>query len=176
MSGFSFSLFVYLHEWTEAMHNCKPFSAAAELLDTKDTYSWLSSAYRWWGIACPEIMLLSKVVWMVKSSGPNTDLWGTPKGRSALEDKQSPRLILWHLPVIHDLNQASGFPVNPKPIIKSFQENSMVYGIEGSRKVKQSQCYDSSIIHWRQNILVDGQFQWSEISCMQIDNHLMCLN
>ena len=33
--------------------------------------------------------------------------------RSALEDKQSPSLILWHLPVKYDLNQLSAFPVTP---------------------------------------------------------------
>ena len=33
--------------------------------------------------------------------------------RSALEDKQSPSLILWHLPVKYDLNQSSAFPVTP---------------------------------------------------------------
>ena len=26
LSGFSFSLFVDIHEWTEAKHDCKPFS------------------------------------------------------------------------------------------------------------------------------------------------------
>ena len=71
---------------------------------------WLSSAYRWWGIACPEIVQLSGVVWRVKSRGPKTQPWGTPKERSALEDRQSPSLILRHLPVRYDLNQSSAFP------------------------------------------------------------------
>ena len=31
LSGFSFSLFVDIHDWTEAKHDCRPFSAAAEL-------------------------------------------------------------------------------------------------------------------------------------------------
>ena len=44
LSGFSFSLFVDIHYWTEAKHDCKPFSAAAESPDAKETYSWLSSA------------------------------------------------------------------------------------------------------------------------------------
>ena len=44
LSGFSFSLLVYIHDWTEAKHDCKPFSAAAESPDAKETYSWLSSA------------------------------------------------------------------------------------------------------------------------------------
>ena len=30
LSGFSFSLFINIHDWTEAKHDCKPFSAAAE--------------------------------------------------------------------------------------------------------------------------------------------------
>ena len=30
LSGFSFSLFVDIHDWTEAKHDCRPFSAAAE--------------------------------------------------------------------------------------------------------------------------------------------------
>ena len=62
LSQFSFSLFVDIHDWTEAKHDCKPFSAAAESPDAEETYSWLSPAWRWWGIACPEIVLLSRVV------------------------------------------------------------------------------------------------------------------
>ena len=42
--GFSFSLLVDIHDWTEAKHDCKPFSAATESPDAKETYSWLSSA------------------------------------------------------------------------------------------------------------------------------------
>ena len=41
--------------------------------DAKETYSWLSSAKRWGGIACSEIMLLIGVVWSVKSRGSKTD-------------------------------------------------------------------------------------------------------
>ena len=33
--------------------------------------------------------------------------------RSALEDKQSPSLIFWHLPVRYDSNQSSAFAVTP---------------------------------------------------------------
>ena len=44
LSGFSFSLFVDIHDWIEAKHDCRPFSAAAELPDGKEIYSWLSSA------------------------------------------------------------------------------------------------------------------------------------
>ena len=33
--------------------------------------------------------------------------------RSALQYKQTPSLILWHLPVKYDLNQSSAFPVPP---------------------------------------------------------------
>ena len=68
---------------------------------------------RWWGIACSQVMLLNGVVWSVKSRGPKTDTWGYPNLRSALEDKQSPSLIPWHLPVKYDSNQLSAFPVTP---------------------------------------------------------------
>ena len=44
LSGCSFSLFVDIYDWTEAKHDCKPFSAAAESPDVKETCSWLSSA------------------------------------------------------------------------------------------------------------------------------------
>ena len=111
--GFSVSLFVLIHEWTEAKHDCEPFSAAAESPDAQKTYSWLSSAKRWRGIACPEIMLLSGVVWRMKSRGPKTDPRGTPKVRSVSEDKQSSSLILWHLPVKNNSNQLSAFPLTP---------------------------------------------------------------
>ena len=43
LSGFSFSLFD-IHDWTDAKHDCKLFSATAESPDAKETYSWLSSA------------------------------------------------------------------------------------------------------------------------------------
>ena len=33
LSGLSFSLFVDIHDWTEAKHDCRPFSAAAESPD-----------------------------------------------------------------------------------------------------------------------------------------------
>ena len=46
LSGLSFSLFTVIHDCTEAKHNCKLLSAAAESLDAKSTYSRLSSAYR----------------------------------------------------------------------------------------------------------------------------------
>ena len=36
LSGFSFTLFADIHDWTEAKHDCKPFSAAAESPDAKD--------------------------------------------------------------------------------------------------------------------------------------------
>ena len=36
LSGFSFSLFVDIHDWTEAKHDCRPFSAAAESPDEKE--------------------------------------------------------------------------------------------------------------------------------------------
>ena len=39
LSEFNFSLFVDIHNWTEAKHDCKPFSAAAESPDAKKTYS-----------------------------------------------------------------------------------------------------------------------------------------
>ena len=44
LSGFSFSLLVDIHDWTVAKHDCKPFSAAAESADAKETYIWLLSA------------------------------------------------------------------------------------------------------------------------------------
>ena len=44
LSGFRFSLLVDIHDWTEAKHDCKPFGAAAESPDAKETYSSLSSA------------------------------------------------------------------------------------------------------------------------------------
>ena len=44
LSGFSFSLFIDIQDWTEAKHNCKPFSVAVESPDAKETYSWLLSA------------------------------------------------------------------------------------------------------------------------------------
>ena len=44
LSGFSFMLFVDVHDCTEAKHDCKPFSAAAESPDAKESYSWLPSA------------------------------------------------------------------------------------------------------------------------------------
>ena len=37
LSGFSFSLFDDIHDWTEAKHDCRPFSAAAESPDKKET-------------------------------------------------------------------------------------------------------------------------------------------
>ena len=37
LSGFSFSLFVDIHDWTEAKHGCKLFSVAAESPDAKET-------------------------------------------------------------------------------------------------------------------------------------------
>ena len=41
-----------------------------------------------------------------------------------------------------------GYLLNdPKPIIKSSWENSVVYGIKGGGKVKQSQCCDHTSIH-----------------------------
>ena len=43
LSGFSFSLFIDIQDWTEAKNDCKPFSAAAESPDAKETYSWLFS-------------------------------------------------------------------------------------------------------------------------------------
>ena len=33
LSGFSFSLLADIHDWTEAKHDCKPFSASAESPD-----------------------------------------------------------------------------------------------------------------------------------------------
>ena len=65
-----------------------------------------------------------------------------------------------------------------KPIIKFSQKKSMVSGIEDNGKVEQSQCCDSAIIHWWQNIIVDlnkGSFSWVKFP-VQIDNDLMCLN
>ena len=47
----------------------------------------------------------------VNNRGPKIYPWGTAKVRSALEDKQSPSLILWHFPVRYDSNQSSAFPV-----------------------------------------------------------------
>ena len=44
LSGFSFSLFVNIHDLPEAKHDCKSFRATAESPDAKETYSWLSSA------------------------------------------------------------------------------------------------------------------------------------
>ena len=37
------NLFINIRDWTEAKHDCEPFSAAVESSDAKDTYSWLSS-------------------------------------------------------------------------------------------------------------------------------------
>ena len=44
LSGFSFSLLVYIHayDWTEDKNDCKPISAALESHDAKDTNCWLS--------------------------------------------------------------------------------------------------------------------------------------
>ena len=44
LPGFSFSLFVDIHDWTEAKHACNPFSAAVDSPDARETYSWLSPA------------------------------------------------------------------------------------------------------------------------------------
>ena len=73
------------------------------------------------------IMLLSGVVLRVKSRGPKTDSWRTPKGRSGLEDEQSPSLICWHLPDRYDLNQLRAFHVTlnqSSRLIKYKQDHS----------------------------------------------------
>ena len=44
LAGFSSSLLGDIHDWTEAKHDRKPFSAVAESRDAKETYSCLSSA------------------------------------------------------------------------------------------------------------------------------------
>ena len=44
LSGFTLSLLVDIQDWTEAKHKYKPFGAAAESPDAKETYRWLSSA------------------------------------------------------------------------------------------------------------------------------------
>ena len=46
LSGFSFSELINIHDWTEAKRDCKPFSAAMKSLEAKETYTWLSSAWR----------------------------------------------------------------------------------------------------------------------------------
>ena len=46
-----------------------------------------------------------------ENRGPITARWETPKLRLALEGKQSPSLIIWHLLIRHDLNKSSAFPV-----------------------------------------------------------------
>ena len=94
LSGFRFSLFTNIHHWTEAKHNCKLIRAATESLDAKDPYNWLSSAWTWWGIACPEITWLSAEALRVKRRGPETGL-----GDSKREIKLGGQTItqLYHL-------------------------------------------------------------------------------
>ena len=59
--------------------------------------------------------------------------------RSDLEDRQSPSLILWHLPVRYDLSQSSAFPVTPNHYLSLL--NRIVWSMvsnaaERSSKVK----------------------------------------
>ena len=37
--GFNFSLFVDIHDWTEAKRDCRAFSAAPDLPDENEIYS-----------------------------------------------------------------------------------------------------------------------------------------
>ena len=41
LSIFTFSLFINIHDWTEAKHDCKPFGATDESSDAKESYSCL---------------------------------------------------------------------------------------------------------------------------------------
>ena len=66
-----------------------------------------------------------------------------PNLRSALGDKQSPSLILWHLPVKYDLNQSSAFPVTPN------QSSSLLKKIVWSMVLKTTEiCQWPCGIHW----------------------------
>ena len=58
--SFSFSLFIDIHDWTEAKHDYTPNSATAESRDPKYTYSWLSSV-------CGEGLHLLRLCYMVAS-------------------------------------------------------------------------------------------------------------
>ena len=45
--------------------------------------------------------------------------------------------------------------VNPKPVFQSAQENWVVYGVEGSWKLKQSKCRDFAIIQRWQDLAMN---------------------
>ena len=67
--------------------NCK-FSSDSLLLN--DMYIWVSSAYRWYekGVECKRCA--TGVVYIVKSSGPSTEPWGTPVTKGSKESTMHP--------------------------------------------------------------------------------------
>ena len=73
LSGFSLSLFVDIHDWTEAKHDCKTLSDAAEFPDEKEYRAGYHQHRDDEGYTSPEIMVLIGVVYRVKSKGPNTE-------------------------------------------------------------------------------------------------------
>ena len=61
LSGFSFSLFIDIHDWTEAKHGCKLFSAAA-VTCCKGLMQLANTSVEVVRDKSPEIMLLSGMV------------------------------------------------------------------------------------------------------------------
>jgi len=53
----------------------------------KERKSCVPSAYRWWFKERDETRVLSGVVYMTKSRGPRTELWGTPQRQVCREEK-----------------------------------------------------------------------------------------
>ena len=131
-----FSLLVDIHDWTEAKHDCKPLSTAAEFPDAKKIYtdgcrqhtdgegkevnrSWCSTERRRaWKAKDLNLTLEGLRIW--------DQLWRT-KCHLAYSSG------IYQSDTIQTSRVPSG---NPKPTIKSSQEDSVVYGIKGSREVK----------------------------------------
>ena len=96
---------------------------------------------------------------------------------SAFEDKQSPSLILWHLPVRHDLNQLSAFSVtlnHSSSVLKRIVWSIISKTAERAGTVSAATLpasIDDRISLWNLRKAVSV-----ETSHMQTDNDWMCLN
>ena len=97
------------------------------------------------------------------------DLKLTPEGLQK-RDKlflESPSLIICHrLNQSDTIKPSQCFPSDSKPLVKAPQDDSVVYGIKDSGKVKQCQCCDFASITWWQNVLMDfkkGSFSWVKL-------------
>ena len=120
LSSFILSLLQAIQSLTDSAQDWMSSRSLAKCSGLEDLCSCVSSANKWYNVLWCLMTWPNGVMYMVNSTGPNTEPWGTPYFNTVGWDALPPANTVWLRSVKYDSSHRSTTPDMPKLSLSLF--------------------------------------------------------